>query len=388
MTDHDNQRNSEEIEKDIHQSRERLDSTLHELEERFSPQQLLNSSYEYIRHGGANEFVANLGNTIKQNPVPFLLTSAGIGWMILAQRNPNAGHSQHYSSAIDEEFYTGERHSSHSHSSNSSNGSYSSNGSPGIPVHEGTHPNDGAPTGYSTGSSGVAEGSSSHSGGKGRMSQVKDSASSMKEGAGNMKEGAKGRAQSLGNKAKHTAQQWKDKANHMGGHMRDTTSHLNHGVHDNAHAMGDRARQTGSQASDFVQEHPLVVGALGFALGAALGGMFPATKKEDEVMGEYRDRAMHKASEAGHEQADRAQQAVHEQADKAQQTVHEKAEEAKEKSHQGQGSNVNSSQDKRQDSGSTTPTSDSSDADRHSTGLAGSSTPSGNTQGSGTNKTP
>ncbi|BBI48746.1 hypothetical protein HORIV_11670 [Vreelandella olivaria] len=77
MTDHDNQRSSEEIEKDIHQSRERLDSTLNEIEERFSPQQLLNTSYDYLRHGGANEFVANLGTTIKQNPLPFLVTTAG-----------------------------------------------------------------------------------------------------------------------------------------------------------------------------------------------------------------------------------------------------------------------------------------------------------------------
>lgn len=51
MTDKDNQRKPEDIEKDIHQSRERLDSTLHEIEERFSPQQLLNTSYEYIRQG-------------------------------------------------------------------------------------------------------------------------------------------------------------------------------------------------------------------------------------------------------------------------------------------------------------------------------------------------
>lgn len=37
MTDHGKQRNSEEIEKDINQSRERFDSTLNEIEERFSP---------------------------------------------------------------------------------------------------------------------------------------------------------------------------------------------------------------------------------------------------------------------------------------------------------------------------------------------------------------
>ncbi|BBI59825.1 hypothetical protein HSBAA_11310 [Vreelandella sulfidaeris] len=65
----------------------------------------------------------------------------------------------------------------------------------------------------------------------------------------------------------------------MGDNMRDSTSRLHHNTHDHMHNMGQRARHSEGQASDFIQEHPLVVGALGFALGAALGAVFPATKK-------------------------------------------------------------------------------------------------------------
>lgn len=375
MTDHDHRRSTEEIEKDINQSRERLDSTLHELEERFSPQQLLNTSYEYIRHGGANEFVTNLGTTIKQNPLPFLLTSAGIGWLMLAQRKPNQGRSQQqYASDIDQSFYTGGQNSS------STSGSH---GTPGIPVHEGTHPNGGAPTYSNTPSgsntpAGVAGGSDSHGDGKGRMSRVK-------EGAGSMKEGVKGKAQHLGQKAKQTAQQLGSKAHHMGDNMRNSTSHLQHGAHDRMHNMGNRAHQTGGQASNFIQEHPLVVGALGFALGAALGGLFPATKKEEEYLGEYRDRALHKAAETGQSQVD-----------KVQQSIHEKAESVKGASHQDNDENVNAPQHKETGlKGSPTPTPSAESAgtsqqnsERHSSGLAGSSTPSGNTQGTNTNRTP
>ncbi|NVF14288.1 DUF3618 domain-containing protein [Vreelandella maris] len=376
MTDHDHQRSPEEIEKDINQSRERLDSTLHEIEERFSPQQLLNTSYEYIRHGGANEFVSNLGTTIKQNPLPFLVTTAGLGWLMLAQRHPNEPrHKQQYASDMDQRFYTGGQ---------SSSGTSGSHGTPGIPVHEGTHPNAGTPT--------YSGGSESHSDGKGRMSRAK-------EGASSMKDGAKGKAQHLGEKAKHTAQQWGSKAHQMGDNMRNSSSHLQHSAHDRMHDMEHRAHQSKSQASDFIQDHPLVVGALGFALGAALGGLFPATKKEDEYMGEYRDRVMHKAAETGQAQAD-----------KAQHTIHEKAESAKGDSHRANDANVNAPQ--HQEAGivgspTPTPTTERSapeshdqkhehqkhdhqkhDPQKHSQGLAGSSTPSGNTQGSGTNHTP
>lgn len=356
MTDHDHQRSPEEIEKDINQSRERLDSTLHEIEERFSPQQLLNTSYEYIRHGGANEFVSNLSTTIKQNPLPFLLTSAGIGWLMLAQRQPNTSRNhQQYASDMDQRFYTGEQ---------PSQGASSDHGSPGVPVHEGTHPNGGAPA-YSSTPSGVAAGSESHSDGKGRMSRAK-------EGASSMKDGAKGKAQHLGQKARDTAQQWGSKAHQMGDNMRNSSSHLQHGAQDRMHNMGHRAHQSGSQASDFVQDHPLVVGALGFALGAALGGIFPATKKEDEYMGEYRDRVMHKAAETGQAQAD-----------KAQQSVHEKAESYKGEHHDAAGSPTPTPTTER-----SAPQKHDADDKQHSQGLAGSSTPSGNTQGSGTNHTP
>lgn len=364
MTAHDHRRSPEEIEKDINQSRERLDSTLHEIEERFSPQQLLNTSYEYIRHGGANEFVTNLGTTIKQNPLPFLLTSAGIGWLVLAQRNPNQGRSQQqYASDIDQSFYTGGQNPSHTSGSH---------GATGIPVHEGTNPNGGAPT-YSNPPSGVVDGSDSHGDGKGRVHRAK-------EGASSIKDSAKSQAQHLGQKAKQTAQQLGSKAHHRGDNMRNSTSHLHQSAHDRVHNMGHRAHQYESQASDFIQEHPLVVGALGFALGAALGGIFPATKKEDEYMGEYRDRALHKAAETGQEQAD-----------KAQQSIHEKAESAKGDTHHNSDANVNAPQ--HQETGlagspTPTPTTERSTSEKHSQGLAGSSTPSGNTQGSDTNRTP
>ncbi|MGO3057438.1 MAG: DUF3618 domain-containing protein [Halomonas sp.] len=372
-------RSTEEIEKDIHRSRERLDSTLHEIEERFSPQQLFNTSYEYIRQGGANEFVSNLGNTIKQNPVPFLVTTAGLGWLMMAQRNPNQGHR----------YQRGPSH--HYMDEHASTGYSGSHGSPGVPVHEGTHTHGGTQN-YTSTPGYVAGNPEPHGDSKGRMSSVKEGA---KDKAHHFSEKAKDVAHQIGDKAHHLG----EKAQHMGGSMRDSTSHLQHGTRDHLHNISERARHMGSSSSDFVQEHPLVVGALGVALGAALASLFPTTRKEDEYMGEYRDRALHGAAEAGQEQVDRAQ-------DK----IHEKAEHMKDDTH---GNQHSSSSDNDQSmSRSTTPgsPSSSSQAPGHNSasgisssttgttpdtskgvrepGLAGSNTPSGNTQGSGTNKAP
>lgn len=94
-------RNPDEIEADIHETRAHLDHTLHELENRLSPKQFMDSIYEQARNGGANEFFANLGKTIKENPVPFLLTGIGVGWLMMAHRKTNqqsTGQESHGSS--------------------------------------------------------------------------------------------------------------------------------------------------------------------------------------------------------------------------------------------------------------------------------------------------
>ncbi|WP_346795591.1 DUF3618 domain-containing protein [Halomonas sp. Bachu 37] len=423
MSEHNGQRSSEEIEKDIDRSRERLDSTLHEIEERFSPQQLLNTSYEYLRHGGANEFVSNLSNTIKQNPVPFLLTSAGLGWMIMSQRNPNQGRQHRHDDSPymgnDAVYRQGTAHPSGNRYPNEHYSTPDTHTLPGIPVHEGTGGTGAGALGAETRPYGSASGpSDSHSqGGGSHLGGMKDSAKGMKDSAKGMKEGAKNKAQHVGDKARdmgsmarEKAQQMGERAQHMGGNMRDKTSHLQHGTQSAMHDMSHRARRAGSQSSDFIQEHPLVVGALGFALGAALGGVFPSTRKEDEYMGEYRDRALQKAAQTGQEQMD-----------KAQETIHEKAESAKESS-QGQDSSQqkdtsrsdstshhensaasgknpvdNNTSAKSSPGTSTTGTGASTSstgkstptgAGSRNTGLTDSDTPSGNTQGTGTNRTP
>jgi hypothetical protein len=68
-----------------------------------------------------------------------------------------------------------------------------------------------------------------------------------------------------------------------------------------------RGRDTFNYLRD---EQPLILGVLGFALGAALGAGLPATRREDELMGEMRDEYVHKAREMGEEQLDKAKQVV------------------------------------------------------------------------------
>ena len=57
-----------------------------------------------------------------------------------------------------------------------------------------------------------------------------------------------------------------------------------------------------------MEERPLAVGAAAIALGVVAGLMIPSTRKEDELMGETRDRLMERAKEVGGEALEKGKQ--------------------------------------------------------------------------------
>lgn len=76
-------RNAEHLERTADRLREDLDRTLDALERRLAPSQLLDRSLAYLReHGG--DVASAVGDSVRRNPVPILLTVAGLGWLIVS----------------------------------------------------------------------------------------------------------------------------------------------------------------------------------------------------------------------------------------------------------------------------------------------------------------
>jgi hypothetical protein len=79
------------IERDIDTTRADVRATLAALEHRLSFDRLVEMTVGRIRERGG-EFAGNLTDTVTQNPVPVLLTSIGLGWMMLmGRRRGNIG---------------------------------------------------------------------------------------------------------------------------------------------------------------------------------------------------------------------------------------------------------------------------------------------------------
>jgi Protein of unknown function (DUF3618). len=80
------QKDPAQLEREIDQQRAHIGDTISELEAQFSPGQMLDKVLSYGKTNG-KEFSQNLVNTIRDNPVPTLLTALGVAWLMYGQNN-------------------------------------------------------------------------------------------------------------------------------------------------------------------------------------------------------------------------------------------------------------------------------------------------------------
>jgi hypothetical protein len=102
-------RNPEQLEQAADRIREDLDRTLSALERKLSPSQLLDRSLAYLReHGG--DLTRTVGETVRRNPLPILLTVAGVGWLVASslRSRPSTDETYGDESAYADPQYAGE----------------------------------------------------------------------------------------------------------------------------------------------------------------------------------------------------------------------------------------------------------------------------------------
>jgi hypothetical protein len=78
-----------EIEREVEGTRARLTGTIEELKGKVSPNNLMDQAMDYLRGSGGQEFVQNLGTSVRNNPLPILLIGAGIGWLMMSGNRRN-----------------------------------------------------------------------------------------------------------------------------------------------------------------------------------------------------------------------------------------------------------------------------------------------------------
>lgn len=83
----DSRRDPAELEREIHSHRQRIESLVTALEDRLSPGELVNRALGYGKDGG-RQFATNLSHSVRANPLPTLMTAAGMLWLYAGRDRP------------------------------------------------------------------------------------------------------------------------------------------------------------------------------------------------------------------------------------------------------------------------------------------------------------
>jgi ElaB/YqjD/DUF883 family membrane-anchored ribosome-binding protein len=239
----DAQKDPDTLEREINQTRARMNQTLGALERRLTPGQIVDEAMGLFREHG-RDFAANLGTSIKENPVPAMLAAVGIGWMILAPKRPSWPSSAY--------------------------GHYAD-----------YDPND-----------------------EGSVGGVDESIKSKMADAGEkVRGGAIGARDRIG-------ESWTSSKDAVMGRMSQTAGM--------AQAQANRAREG---FNTLLEEQPIILGALGLAVGAAIGAMLPSTEQEDRLLGPARDKTFSQIKERGSEVYEQVRERAENAVEKVQQAV-------------------------------------------------------------------
>jgi len=95
----ESKKSPETLEREIDQQRSSIGNIVDALEKKMSPGQLVDQALGYVKDNGG-EFFGNLGHNVKANPVPAVLTTVGVLWMMMGNNRPATGGSSSGSSVL------------------------------------------------------------------------------------------------------------------------------------------------------------------------------------------------------------------------------------------------------------------------------------------------
>jgi hypothetical protein len=289
MHSNGNGKSSTMLEREAEETRAQLSATLDELRFRMTPGQVVDQFVEYARDSGGGDFVRNLGKQVMDNPLPVLLMGAGLAWLMIGPQGRAGGSSK------------GDQISG-----------------PNPTIRRGTDALNQAARDARAGASNTAGSigdavqqarAKSSSYAKQASSSAGDFTNTARDFAKRARQGASG----LGEQVSTMSHGASDTMKTMGTRAADTASAVASRVSSAADAAWDGGQRiagagysaAGGTLGRVFKDQPLLVGAMGIAIGAAIAAALPQTDMEREYVGP--------TSDAFKEQAQRTVQEHYEQ---------------------------------------------------------------------------
>lgn len=298
--------NAMALEERADEKRTEINRTLSQIEDRFSPGQVMDQAMGLFReHGG--EMANNLGRSIRDNPVPMILTGVGLAWMALSQNSSRSGSTgrdyggyRDYRSSMysqnqgfgnrtdDNQEYYAESQSQRSGVAHQ-RGSFDADYGYGRAIPE-------VPASYerTATASGLNSGNNDDEDDKSLLDKARDLGADAREKLADVKD--------------ETSRHYRQGAQYA----RNSAQELQYRADERLQDLRGSLRSTTDDASRFMREQPLVVGAAGIALGAFIGALLPPTRIEDQLAGKYSDSITDDVQQAADEKLKQGASAVRE----------------------------------------------------------------------------
>ncbi|HWV53058.1 DUF3618 domain-containing protein [Pseudorhodoplanes sp.] len=249
MTDN----NVSQAEREADAARAQLEQSLDQLRASLRPGHLFDQTMDYARNSGGADFARNLGRQMRDNPLPIALIGAGIAWLMLAPRNAAGVNGD-----IESRFRSAANHFGEDDSD--------------------------AP-------------------GQSFASQASDLA----EQAGDALASARDRAAATARSATEGASEATRRMSTSAAQAGDS---LRRGMHDARGQAASAGRKLKDGVTTIMDEQPLVLGAVGLALGAVIAAALPTTRVENKIAGTFSDDMKDELKDAASDVAGRAANVV------------------------------------------------------------------------------
>lgn len=318
-------KSSAQIEREVEQTRNNVADTLDTLRHKLQPGQMMDNVVgqvsDYVRSSGGTEFVRNLGASVRNNPLPVALIGAGIAWLLMSggKSAPRQGYE------YEDDYPTPRRIGSAGPLRMGINDAISETRRLASDAAEAV--GDAASRAKSAVTDAASRAGSA-------VSDVVVEASSAVSGA------VAQASSSVGDAASRLA----DKGAQLAGSAGEATDSVRRNVRSYADQAADFAEDgtrrlrrdgVGRTLEQVAEAQPLVFGALGLALGAALGAVLPKTEAEDRLMGEARDQVANRLGETAREGLETVKGVAGEHLERVKDTLAETYETTKERLDQG-----------------------------------------------------
>lgn len=244
--------NPDAIEQDIAEIRAELGATLDAIQRKLSPGQIMDQAIDYFR-GGPRDYVSNLGDALKSNPLPVTLVGIGLAWLMVSGRSREDYEYEAEESAAAERART---------------------------------------IGRRAGSAAT-----------GAAQNVRESARRAREAAREARSMAGETLEDVGEGARRAVHGVGETARAMASGVQRGMSGIGRGGRRSASWLG-------SGTASMARERPLVLAGLALAAGAVLAAVLPASRLEEETLGPAKETLRERARRIVRQELEMAERAA------------------------------------------------------------------------------